>query len=32
MKRHVNPIDTREIVSAVVRARFGASLPSGGDD
>jgi hypothetical protein len=32
MKRHANTIDSREIISAVVRARSGASLPSGGDD
>ncbi len=25
-------IDSREIIPAVVRARSGASLPSGGDD
>ena len=32
MNRALKPIDSREITSAVVRARFGASLPSGGDD
>ncbi len=32
MRRDVKPIDSREIISAVVRARFGALLPSGGDD
>ena len=32
MKRDVKSIDYREILPAVVRARSGASLPSGGDD
>jgi hypothetical protein len=32
MKRNATHIDYRGIFSAVVRARSGASLPSGGDD
>ena len=32
MRRDANPIENREIFSAVVHARSGASLPSGGDD
>ena len=32
MKRAAKPIDSREIISAVVHARSGALLPSGGDD
>jgi hypothetical protein len=32
MRRDATPIDSRDLVSAVVRARIGASLPSGGDD
>ena len=32
MTRSATPIDSRDLVSAVARARFGASLPSGGDD
>jgi hypothetical protein len=32
MRREATFIDYRDIVSAVVRALSGASLPSGGDD
>jgi hypothetical protein len=32
MRRDAKTIDSREIISAVVRARSGASLPAGGDD
>ena len=32
MTRSATPIDYRDLVPAVARARFGASLPSGGDD
>ena len=32
MNRAVKSIDSREIISAVVRARLGALLPSGGND
>jgi hypothetical protein len=32
MRRAATPIDSRDIVPAVVRARAGASLPLGGDD
>jgi hypothetical protein len=32
MTRAATPIDSRDPVPAVVRARIGASLPSGGDD
>lgn len=32
MTRNATPIDSRDLIPAVVRARTGASLPSGGDD